>query len=199
MHSDGELFWWLGHGIEAPNGGLAMPGFAGLLSDDERWALIDYIRAHNAGLAFRQTAAWPQPVQAPELQADCADGTRSLADLQGRFVRLAIGPAPAGASPARVTTILVNPAPGAQPAPQLCIVRDPAVAQAYAIIAGLPPGELPGTQFLIDGKAWLRAVHHPGYAPGDWNDPAVLAAKVKELQANPVAGAAGMDHAHMAM
>jgi mono/diheme cytochrome c family protein len=199
MHSDGELFWWLAHGIEAPDGGLAMPGFSGTLTDDERWALIDYIRAHNAGLAFRQTASWPQPVRAPELQADCGGGPRTLADLQGRFLRLAIGAAPVGPNPVRVTTLLVNPAPAAKAAPHLCIVRDPAVAQAYAIIAGLPPGEVPGSQFLIDSKGWLRAVHHPGFAPADWNDPAVLAAKVKELRAHPVAGAAGMDHAHMAM
>jgi hypothetical protein len=58
---------------------------------------------------------------------------------------------------------------------------------------------LPGTQFLIDGKGWLRAVHHPGFAASDWNDPAVLTAEVKELQSHPVAGSAGMDHAHMAM
>jgi putative copper export protein/mono/diheme cytochrome c family protein len=199
MHSDGELFWWLGHGIEAPTGGLSMPGFAGVLTDDERWALIDYIRAENAGLAFRQSAAWPHPVRAPDVQAACVRRTVSLADLQGRFVRLAFGSAPVGPNPVRVTTILVNPDPGLQPGPRLCIVRDPAVAQAYAIIAGLPAGELPGTQFLIDGKGWLRAVHHPGYAPGDWNDPAVLAAKVKELRSHPLGGAAGMDHAHMAM
>jgi mono/diheme cytochrome c family protein len=199
MHSDGELFWWLAHGIESPDGGLAMPGFASTLSDDQRWALIDYLRAHNAGLAFRQTATWPQPVRAPDLQADCVGGPESLADLQGGFVRLAIGTAPAGPSPDHVTTLLVNPDPAAQPAPHRCIVRDANVARAYAIIAGLPPGEAPGTQFLIDGKGWLRAVHHPGYAPGDWNDPAVLAAEVKELQSHPVAGSGGMDHAHMAM
>jgi hypothetical protein len=199
MHSDGELFWWLAHGIEAPNGGLAMPGFADALTDDERWALIDYIRAKNAGLAFRQTASWPQPIRAPAFDAACGDGPKSLSELQGGFVRLAIGAAPVGPAPIGVTTILVNPDAGVQPAPHLCIVHDPAVAQAYAIIAGLPAGELQGTQFLIDGSGWLRAVHHPGYAPGDWNDPSVLAAKVKELEANPVAVAAGMDHAHMAM
>ncbi len=53
MHGDGELFWWLTHGIEAPEGGLAMPAFGGILSDDDRWQLIDYIRAHNAGVAVR--------------------------------------------------------------------------------------------------------------------------------------------------
>ena len=34
---------------------------------------------------------------------------------------------------------------------------------------------------------------------GDWNDPAVLAAKIEELKAQPVAASAATDHAHMAM
>ena len=56
MHGDGELFWWISHGIEAPEGGMAMPGFASpALGDNAVWALIDYVRAHNAGLV-RQAA-----------------------------------------------------------------------------------------------------------------------------------------------
>ncbi|MBS0560186.1 MAG: CopD family protein [Proteobacteria bacterium] len=49
--SDGELFWWLTHGIDSPEGGLSMPGFADSLSEDDRWAVIDFIRANNARLA----------------------------------------------------------------------------------------------------------------------------------------------------
>jgi len=44
-HEDGELFWWLSHGITAPGGGVAMPGFADTLTEDQRWALIDWVRA----------------------------------------------------------------------------------------------------------------------------------------------------------
>ena len=54
-HPDGELFWWLASGIEAPDGQSAMPGFADKLSPDDRWALIDYVRANNAGVAKRET------------------------------------------------------------------------------------------------------------------------------------------------
>lgn len=50
-HPDGELFWWLANGIEAPDGQPAMPGFADKLPPDNRWALIDYVRANNAGFA----------------------------------------------------------------------------------------------------------------------------------------------------
>ena len=51
-HTDGEMFWWLTHGIDDPEGGMVMPGFANALSVDDRWALIDYVRAHNAALAM---------------------------------------------------------------------------------------------------------------------------------------------------
>ncbi len=46
-HTDGELFGWIAHGMANPRGGLAMPGFSDHLSDDDIWALIDFIRARN--------------------------------------------------------------------------------------------------------------------------------------------------------
>ena len=87
-HPDGELFWWLASGIEAPDGQSAMPGFADKLSPDDRWALIDYVRANNAGVAKRETGQWPVPVAAPALTATCADGQSvTLTDLRGKAVR----------------------------------------------------------------------------------------------------------------
>ena len=51
-HDDGELFWWLSHGIDRPPGsdGLprqSMPGFAAALNEQSIWELIDFIRANN--------------------------------------------------------------------------------------------------------------------------------------------------------
>lgn len=194
MHSDGELFWWLSHGIAAPDGGPAMPGFAGTLSEDERWALIDYIRARNAGFVFHGSREWSPPLQAPELQADCMDGRKSLADLRGGFVRLVFASS-ASASDPGVTTILATSGAAAQPAPGLCIARDEILPRAYAIVSGLEPEELAGVQFLIDGAGWLRALQRPGAAPA-WNDPGALAAEIQQLKAHPIAGDAG---SHMQM
>ncbi len=196
MHADGELFWWLTHGIEAPEGGPAMPGFAGVLTPDQRWALIDYVRAHNAGLVARATGAWTPPLRAPALEAACADGrTVSLSDLRGGFVRLAFGPEAPPPVPG-VTTILVGagPARGAG----ACVATDPAVPTAYAVVTGIAPAALAGTQVLIDGAGWLRAVQHPGQAPG-WDDPGRLLADMRRLREHPIAADAGMDHAHMQM
>lgn len=46
-HWDGELFWWLSAGMPGPDGKNVMPGFADKLSEADRWALIDLIRARN--------------------------------------------------------------------------------------------------------------------------------------------------------
>lgn len=186
MHSDGELFWWLAHGIEAPEGGLAMPGFAVALSDDERWDLIDYIRAHNAGVSMHDTGQWSPPVQAPDLQAVCDGRVVALHDLRGRFVRLVIGPAPGPGVDGAVTIATATTASGAG----ACLAGDKLLPSAYAIVSGLTPGELPGAQFLIDGDGWLRAVLRPGGAT-DGNDPAVLAAVIRQLRDHPIVGAAG--------
>jgi mono/diheme cytochrome c family protein/uncharacterized membrane protein len=64
-HSDGELFWWLTDGIKSPEGKQAMPPFGGVLSEEERWNLIDFIRARNAGLHYSDTGNWSPNLQAP--------------------------------------------------------------------------------------------------------------------------------------
>ena len=77
-HSDGELFWYISHGIEMPDGGgMSMPGFGGSLSNEARWDLIDYLRAHNAGVSMRTTGRWSHPVPVPQFDLACPDGKPS--------------------------------------------------------------------------------------------------------------------------
>ena len=93
-HADGELFWWLTHGIEGPNGAMAMPGFADRLSDDDRWALIDDVRAHNAGVSLRDKGRWVRPVQTPGFSMDCPDrGAVTTEDLRGSVLHVVVPPA----------------------------------------------------------------------------------------------------------
>ena len=197
MHSDGEMFWWLSHGIDAPEGGLAMPGFAAVLSDDERWDLIDSIRAHNAGTTMGSTGAWSPPVQAPELQATCGGRTVSLHDLRGRFVRLVIGEAPVAAANPDVVTIIAVPGTTSVNA-GVCVADDEAIPLTYSLISGIPKQNMAGTQFLIDDKGWLRAMQHPGASPS-WTDARALDAEVLALRAQPVAASSGGDHMNMRM
>jgi hypothetical protein len=39
-HTDGELFYWVSEGLR----GTAMPAFRDLLSEEERWHVINFIR-----------------------------------------------------------------------------------------------------------------------------------------------------------
>ena len=45
-HTAGDLFWWLSHGVKPTS---AMPGFSQSLSQEERWDLINYLRALSSG------------------------------------------------------------------------------------------------------------------------------------------------------
>lgn len=188
VHSDGELFWWLSHGIDAPEGGLAMPGLARMLSDDQRWSLIDYIRAHNAGTTMRRTGSWLPPARAPDLQATCGNRTVTLDDLRGQFVRLVVGP-PEPEAGAEAVTIFVTSAAAPAKTGQ-CIADNLLVPDAYGIVSGISPRELAGTQFLIDGQGWLRAIQKPGETVS-WNDPKGLMAEIESLSAHPIAASSG--------
>ncbi len=200
-HDDGEMFGWLTQGIEAPDGRQAMPGFEDVLSEDQRWALIDYVRAHNGGLVRASTGAWSPPLHAPGFAALCPDGRGvSLTDLQGRIVRLVFPAADAPlsmATPPRndVVTIAANSKPGSADGDG-CAVEYPAIGQAYAIVSGVAPEAMAGSQFLIDGNGWLRAILRPT-ATGNGNADA-LQAEIDRINANPIMMAAGapMHHHH---
>jgi len=61
-HSPGDLFWWIGHGMDEG----VMPGFADELNPNQRWDVINFIRARAAGVLAGNigsevvTAAAPQ-------------------------------------------------------------------------------------------------------------------------------------------
>jgi putative copper export protein/mono/diheme cytochrome c family protein len=182
MHEDGELFWWLTDGIDAPRGGKAMPGFGQTLTEGERWALIDYIRANNAGRTFHSDGGWTVPIRAPGMTIRCSARTENLDALHGRFVRLVIGAPAAAGAPSGVTTVQIGGAasPGE---PDVCASEDEAAAPALAILTGSDDALSAGTEFLIDEGGWLRATQRPG-APASWANPANLSAAVADLRAH---------------
>lgn len=49
LHTAGDLFWWLTHG--KPPG--IMPGFGAVLSEDDRWDLINFLRTLSLGYQAR--------------------------------------------------------------------------------------------------------------------------------------------------
>jgi putative copper resistance protein D len=84
-HTAGDLFWWLTHGI--PRGG--MPGFAGALGEEERWDLINFLRALSAGTQARSLTPVVEPgrprLVAPDFSFTVGPGpTLALKDFRGR-------------------------------------------------------------------------------------------------------------------
>jgi putative copper resistance protein D len=56
-HTAGDLFWWLTHGIK----GSPMPGFGDRLSGEERWDLINFLRALSAAEQARPMGPLVEP------------------------------------------------------------------------------------------------------------------------------------------
>ena len=51
-HTAGDLFWWLSHGVK----NTSMPGFEQSISEEERWDLINFMRALASGDRARSLA-----------------------------------------------------------------------------------------------------------------------------------------------
>src|SRR3984885_2804602 len=191
-HSDGEMYWYISHGFEAPQGGITMLGFAGSLSSEGRWDLIDYLRAHNAGESMRKSGKWPHPLPVPQFDAECAGGrTIDLDDLRGSMLRIIAASDEAQVEPVSlpgmaVTTIIGTPTRDAKPPPSTCIASEPETWTAFAILLGVAPDALAGAQILVDQNAWLRAAWRPG-DPGDWTNPQLLEAEMRDIVAHPIA------------
>jgi hypothetical protein len=171
---------------------MAMPGFAATLDPDQRWALIDFVRANNAGMALARGEA-PHPVRGPDIEVTCRDGRDiSLDQLRGQPLRIVAGPPPAPVE--GLATIAVvrdgEDAPNAS-----CVATDPAAWSAYAVVIGLAPAALNGSQVLIDPEGWLRAVWRPGDPPG-WTRPEELPQVVAAICSHPIADGVGESDAH---
>jgi putative copper export protein/mono/diheme cytochrome c family protein len=201
-YTEGDLYWFISHGMDAPSGKPAMPAFRAVLSSDMRWSLIDYLKAHNAGWSVRETGRWNHPIQLPQFDAICADGSAiDRNDLHGRLVRIVATadgmPALVGTSAGlNVVTIVLSP-PGhlIKPTGNVCASTEPVTWDAFAILLGVPPDALAGTQALADQNGWLRARWRPG-DPGGWNDSVRLAAVMRDVADHPIAVSAGGGHAH---
>jgi mono/diheme cytochrome c family protein len=196
-HSDGELFWWLTHGMDSPEGGLSMPGFAMALSEDDRWAVIDFIRANNAGLTLRTTGAWPSPVPAPGLPLVCADGSQSdMAALRGRPTQVLAG-LPTPNDQQRVgdlATVHLSPRPINDRVADGCLAATPDAWPAYAILTGVAPTALSGTVILVDAAGWLRSVIH---TDGETDAVSLVKPLLAEIASHPIAAApTGGLHVH---
>ncbi len=177
-----------------------MPGFGGKLSSEAIWDLIDYLRAHNAGTAMRQTGNWPQPVPMPQFDARCANGrVVDLDDLRGRVIHvIALAndresePSPSGID---ATTILLARGAVPEPGDDTCIATEPETWAALAILLGVSPDAMAGAEVLADPAGWLRAAWLPG-TNVDPDRQRALQARVRDIMEHPLVVTAPAGHHH---
>jgi putative copper export protein/mono/diheme cytochrome c family protein len=194
-HTDGEMYWFMTHGVDDPEGGRAMPAFADALTTEDRWALIDYVRAHSAGVALQQDIAFGTPVRAPALPIACSGvSAATMADLMGHAVVVFLGDTPAAVPTRDAVTLLVSQN-DLKPTPTTCIAADPAAWNAFAVLADLPLDEAAGSAFLVDPNGWLRAVQRPGPTNG-WHSRDDLLAAIRGICAHPIEQSSGALHEH---
>jgi putative copper export protein/mono/diheme cytochrome c family protein len=182
-HSDGDLFWWISHGI-----GDAMPGFDTVLDETARWNLVDFLHANaDAKRLIEAASATAVALPIPQFSVECPDGSIvSIDRLRGKVVHLVFaGPASADrlrqlANMQAEREILVVRQLGS--AVPFCGTQDPDVNAVFALYRG--NGEIGGTEFLIDESGWLRAMWFPGRRP-DWEIPTVLAGEIDAIRRTP--------------
>jgi hypothetical protein len=171
-----------------------MPGFADRLSATDRWALIDFVRANNAGAAVRTTGNWAQPVLAPDLPIQCADSAVDQASaLRGKAVIVVAGAVSAVSDvPPQAGVPIAVLYLRAGPSRSDCVADTPDAWTAYAILAGVSPDRLSGSVFLIDPNGWLRTLWSPEEA-GDTNQ---MIASLRSICEHPISSPSGGEHAH---
>ena len=167
-HSDGELYWYISNGFEAPDGGVAMPGFDGVLSSEARWDLIDYLHAHNAGESMHRSGKWLHPLQVPQFDVEVQMGRPSISTTC-TVARCASSP-PAEEVPTELGSVSRcrcnndhrDQGPWRQTERFGLRCERTRTWSALAILLGVSPGALAGSQVLVDQNTLLRAAWRQG-------------------------------------
>jgi putative copper resistance protein D len=214
QHTAGDLFWWISHGIA--RGG--MPGFADKISDEERWDVINYVRALAAAEAARGLGPVVEPGQPRLVAPDFTFAVgpmpaRALRDYRGRRLVLLVLYTLPGSRPrlaqlaqnievlalfgVEIIAVPTDAAPdairqlGAEPRILFPVVTDGAgdILTAYGLFTTASH-----TEFLLDRQGYLRA---RGTVPGDSRrDLNALLAEVQQLNEEKAAAPAADEHVH---
>ena len=89
-HTAGDLYWWLSYGVKE----AAMPGFSQSLTEEERWDLINFMRALSSGDRARALAPVIEPepwLVAPDFTYATNSGeAKTLRDHRGSKIVLLV-------------------------------------------------------------------------------------------------------------
>ncbi len=154
-HLPGDLYWTIGHGVP----GTPMPAFADTLDAQTRWMLIDFILANADGVRAKAGT----PAQVPDFPIECPGGkVSSLRASAGYIVVLVFDDAGAAARIAALSSLNLGPdvtiviATNAPAPPGACAARADDLAVTLALYLRDRAQRIAGSEFLIDGKGWLR-------------------------------------------
>jgi putative copper resistance protein D len=219
-HPAGDLFWWIGHGIE----GTPMPAFAPRLTATAIWELIQYLRAlsdaEDARSMIDRVEPW-RPIVAPDFTFESqAHGQESLKQQRGNhFTLLVLYTLPESLArleelsakaqafaDAGVRVIAVPTSISAPIARQITNgdesmfpIASPEVATAYAMFAGRDPGlqDVSPThvEFLIDRQGYMRA-RWTGTHAATIDRTAEILGEVEQLKREPPRPPAPEGHMH---
>jgi putative copper export protein/mono/diheme cytochrome c family protein len=175
-HTDGDLLWWINHGIAD-----VMPGFESVLDENSRWDLIDFIHANADAIRLSAAAGKTSPTgyPVPNFEADCESGpTISIGELKGRVVDIVLAASAsteqlaslsARGRAAGVTTLLITAGASIAPAVGICVANSKNTFEALSLYRRTPR-KSDEAELLVDSAGSLRAVWYPGLEP-DWTDP----------------------------
>lgn len=156
-HLPGDLYWAIGHGVP----GTPMPGFAAKLDAQTRWSLIDFILANADGVRAKAGT----PAQVPDFPIECPGGAvSSLRASSGHIVDLVFGDFGVGARIAALKSlglgadVTMVAATDAPPQADACAARADDLAVTLALYLPDRAQRIAVSEFLIDGKGWLREV-----------------------------------------
>src|SRR5262245_1147890 len=222
QHTAGDLFWWITRGIEA----AGMPPFGDTLSDDQRWDLINFLRALASGQEARRLSAFVQRdgprVVAPDFSyAIGPTPPRTLKELRGRWMALVVlftlpeslprlqqlaeGYPGIEFSGTQIIAVPTNADPlvigrlGASPPILFPVVTEGAAAitPAYTLFSSPSEGStVRHVEFLIDRQGYMRARWIPSDGGKGWSDLVTLREQVSALDREKPSGPAPAEHVH---
>ncbi len=222
QHTAGDLFWWITQGIPVSG----MPAFGETLSEDERWDLINFLRALAAGEEARALTPLvdrnrPRVVALDFSYAVGPTPPRSLKEFRGRWMalvvlfslpesrhrmdQLAAAYREIEFSGTEVVAVPMDADPaiigrlGATPPILFPVVTEGGaeITAAYGLFSRVPGPPAPRhAEFLVDRQGYLRARWIPGGGGRGWDDLATLRAQIAVLDKEQLSGPAPDEHVH---
>jgi len=196
-HSVGDIFWWVSPGHA--NG--VMPGFADKLPPDQRWDLINFVRARAGGVSGDATRSQRSTASAPP-HPDCACGkggaqnTLRQSRKHGPMRLVLFSPQAPLARLARLQAAGVHAIPldmGATAKTALIVGASDDVRATLALFRS--PNDGGETELLLDRNASVRA-RWTASGAGGLADTATLQADTERVARIPVPAANHAGHAN---